>query len=1716
MKHLKYLLLCLGFAAIVTACGSDDQNGHKKMIRMSVRQIDVIENDDYAYTIDFFAPDSTSGEAFERCIKLPANSKPMWSHVNNGRVHRVMLTFEGEDNEREEIVTSPDSELRLKIPSSRTLSVLTARVPYQLQERCIEITFSKKLDGKQNMRGLAVIEDNASGQIRVDGNKLYLYPDRNAEGVVTVRLSGNIRSASGVTLGEDSSLEVSLESEKPNVAFARSGNILPSDGSAVIPIKAIMMKGVRVRVFRIYSDNIGDMLTSENYDDASSLRYNGRPVAVTTIFFDEETSDFSQWRNYGIDISKLVETEPGAMYRVEMLLDRRLSAWPCDTLPKASRETFEIEDRNILRELQSYFDKRGYYWTGEGTNNYTEWYDGWYEDSQNPAAEPYYEEKKYGQNFLSTNIGIASLGEKSGNIRVICNSILDAKPMSGIEVKAYSLQRRVCGTATTNSDGIADISVDASLGRPFYVVATDGHDCTYLRVSQGEELSTSTFDVGGEQVQEGLKGYVYGDRGVWRPGDVINIGFMLCDKDQTLPKNHPVSIEVTNARGQIHFRKTVTESKLGTYAFNVPTDEEDPTGIWNAKISVGGAVFTKNLRVETIKPNRLKIDVGAPMIIKNSGSQLGIHTEWLNGNVARNLNFDMTATMVPTKTQFEGYGDYVFDDITKSECRAEAEVAHGKTDAEGNAEVYVSAIDEISQIAPGMLSCALTTRAYEPSGEFSTDVMYLKCSPYMRYVGIASPQKDNKALATGQNHTFNIVCVDENGKPQKNVHLTANIYKAEWYWWWNSDNSYIANYTTSGYNRPVKTLSITTDANGKGTISLKMNDSEWGTYLISVGENYGHSSCIMAYFDWPSMGNRNADGRETSTTLSITTDKTSYAPGDMINIGMPSAKGSRAIVSICNGSRIVTTESLECTGEQTSVKIKATNEMMPNAYVCVQLIQPYAQTDNDMPLRLYGVKPIEVNEAKSHLNPVITMKDEVRPESTCEVSVSEKNGRAMSYTIAIVDEGLLDLTRFKTPNPWAAMNAKEALGVRLWDMYSLVCGAYGGCIEQMFSIGGDEALNGGPKAIVNRFTPMVWFEGPFELGKGKTAKHKVEIPNYNGRVRVMVVAGDGMAYGNTDKSVTVRKPLMLTGTMPRIIGAGDEVSVSATVFATEDNLGEVKVNISCDGDAQIIGSKTQSIVMKKKGDQTIAFALKAGNKGGKVQIALDAKSSNDKASYVVETDIRIAETTLAESETAVIEPGKKWQSKIQPVGESNQKMLLEVSAAYPLNVASRIAELIQYPHGCAEQTTSKAFAQLYLSDFADLSDEQAAETQENIKRAIEKLRTHQTPRGGIAYWQGQTYDNQWCSAYVMQFLCEAEQKGYYIEGQFKNSLANYLLEVARGWRSTDHPSTINNAAFAIYSLALSGNADLSAMNRMMQMLNNEETKAKITSETATLLAAAYAAYPLPDQASNLIAVAIEKQNDGDRYSDLYTLPMRLSAMAAINPTLPSAKVIADNIAKRLNSRAWLSTRETALSIAAEAHYLKKIKASGKMKFNVASDKTENVETTKLAWNAETGKNVTLTNNGDGVLFVTFTASGTARQGDVAASSNGLAVNVSYSALNGTPIDVTNIAQSTLFRAEVTVRNTSETEVENIALTQVLPSGWEIIDTKNSSAVSYQDIRDDRLLTYINKLGVGQECRVIVGLSATYAGHFYVPAIAAEAMYDATTCGNTASSTTETR
>ena len=753
------------------------------------------------------------------------------------------------------------------------------------------------------------------------------------------------------------------------------------------------------------------------------------------------------------------------------------------------------------------------------------------------------------------------------------------------------------------------------------------------------------------------------------------------------------------------------------------------------------------------------------------------------------------------------------------------------------------------------------------------------------------------------------------------------------------------------------------------------------------------------------------------------------------------------------------------------------------------------------------------------------MADEVKPEAPCHVMVSEKNGREMAYTLAIVDEGLLDLTRFRTPDPWQAFNAREALGVNTWDLYNYVVGAYGGRIEQLFSIGGDDALNKGPKAIVNRFKPVVQFAGPFLLKKGEKRQHTYKMPNYNGRVRVMVVAGNGEAYGNTEKSVLVRKPVMLLGTLPRVIGIGEEMVVPATVFATEKGVGDVQVTIACSGNMEVVGEKSHMLHFETVSDKLAQFRIRVKDTPGAGHVKITATGGGEKSVYETDIEIRSVRRPQIKVTPVTLEAGKSWKGTVGfPGVEGTNSLVLEMSDVQPVNLSTRLSYLLGYPHGCVEQITSKVFPQLYLSGFASLTREQEQSTEATVKEVICRLRSYQTVDGSFSYWPGGTAPNAWGTVYAIHFLLEAEKKGYLVPEGMKRNALNDLSRIARNWKpeaSYSAESEEMTQAYRLFVLALGQVAEVGAMNRL------KESKT-LMSMSRYLLAAGYALVGRPDVSKELVVKTTALTTACSGYdqtfgSDLRDTSIRLMTLCLLDGGKEAA-LLANEISKTLASDDWLSTQSTAFSLVALSDYMEKYKMSGSMDFSYAVDgKAKKVSTTRNIW-TETlldktafSASLELKNTGKSTLFARLVAEGIPAEGKEEAYANGLTLAVSYMDHDGHPVNTSALQQGTNFTAVVTVSNSSPRGYNHLVLTEVFPAGWEILNTRfltgdtvdnRVTGVNYQDIRDDRAYSYIDYLPAGKQVTVRINLCAVYPGRFYLPPVYCEAMYDHLVRANT--------
>jgi uncharacterized protein YfaS (alpha-2-macroglobulin family) len=1136
-------------------------------------------------------------------------------------------------------------------------------------------------------------------------------------------------------------------------------------------------------------------------------------------------------------------------------------------------------------------------------------------------------------------------------------------------------------------------------------------------------------------------------------------------------------------------------------------------------VKAGGTTFTQNLKIETVKPNRLKINLDFGSEKFTTAEAVGALTvNWLHGAPGRNLKSEFEMSMHPAPTQFPKYPEYVFEDPAKRFVNETQTIFEGNTDDEGKATIRADL--SAGKTAPGFLNVVFRGKVFEESGNFSIDRFSVPYSPYESYVGMKTPQGEQYSgiLYFDQPHAVDLATLDADGKPVSRSGIQVAMYKLNWRWWWDNSSESLANYIDGSYAKLVREGTAST-VNGKGVWNFEMKSAtdEYGRYFLRICDPIsGHCTGQIIYIDTPGWYSRMRDNDSGGPDLlTFTTDKTTYSIGDDVKVTIPSGNQGRALISIESGSRVIETHWVDTQEGETKFSFKATADMTPNVYVGVSLMQPHAQTENDRPIRLYGVMGIRVENPATHLEPVISMPEVLEPAEKVSIKISEKSGRKMTYTVAVVDEGLLDITRFKTPDAWNRFYSKEALGVKTWDLFDDVMGAFGARVERVLSIGGDgdlAAKDDDPRA--NRFKPVVKFFGPFTIDGGSQT-HSFVMPQYIGSVKTMVVAGYEGAYGKAEKATPVRKPLMVLATLPRVLGPEEKIKLPITLFAQEKSIRNVKIDIKASGPLIITGSPSQTVAMSSAGDMTVDFDLAVKSEIGIGKIEVTATSGSHKATDVIEIDIRNPNLPVTKVTSSLVDAGKSWNVDVAPYGiAGTNTAMLEVSNLPPVNLGSRLRYLIQYPHGCIEQTTSAVFPQLYLHQVKVLTEIEKSNIQRNVTVAIERLRSFLQRDGGFGYWPGADQSDTWGTTYAGHFLIEAEALGYFVPDDILKRWKKYQKNKANEWRRDDrYYNSDLMQAYRLYTLALANAAEIGAMNRLREQGN-------LTSTAAWMLAASYAKAGQPESAKKIIeklSMIVKPYRElGYSYgSDIRDKALIMETLVLLKEKSKAFEILNDLSKYLSNNNYWMSTQETAFCLKAIGSFVGMDKR-GELKFAYTINGKTIRATTELPVaqvsipiNGLKSQAIQVTSESTGPLYTRLIMEGTPAQGNEENEASNMNISVRYTTPEGAELDVSNLEQGTEFMAEVVVQHTGiRSWYENVALSQVFPSGWEInnlrlTDDENlvkSSPYNYQDIRDDRVYTYFS-LGVGNSHTFRVMLTASYAGTFYLPATSCEAMYD---------------
>lgn len=1659
-------------------------------------------NSNYAIVIgslDFSAPLSEEVD-LEKCFKVNTDGVKINVSKTSGQHRRFTISNIKRDLKKSKLKIeffsgiALGSKAQIDIPGLQDFMVMSADMVEQ-DNPYIVVEFSKHLDENQDLDGLITIDEIDNVRLERHGASVYVYYKKNGLSKMALEVSDLVKSADGDNLLESFIWRIEQPIIAPKVEILAKGTILPDGANLTLPFKAINLAAVDVEIVKIYTNNVLHYIKEYEISNYKHLRKYGRVIYKRRVNLCKNSPvEINKWRDYSIDLKNLFNSEPGAIYNVKIYFRKDYSLVGTTT-------EINLPDIDLPLDSDEWNSNEGYISRNAPDYNWMEY--SW-QESEDPSKASYYmnEDLMPEINVISSNLGLIVKSGGNGNIYGWVTDMVTTAPLQGVKVVAYNHQLQKIGQGVTGEAGGVELKID---GEPFILTASKGGVTTYLKYNRENKLSYNTFNISGESVINGIKGFIYGERGVWRPGDDIYLTLMVEDKDNVLPVNHPVTFELYNPDGNVYYSEVLKRGVDGIYTVKVKTDESVITGNWRAKFIVGSSSFSKVVPIETIKPNRLKIDIKADelLISGDDNNNIALNVQWLAGNIASGLDFSVEADISTIVEPFKDYSGYLFNNPFHSFESGEYNISSGSLDDNGEAIIEEGIL--LTGDAPGLLRANLIVTVQEEGGDESITSKVVNYSMYNSYVGIYLGT--NKDFIIGKKYSIPVVAVTPKGEPV-NDKVEYYVYRCDKSWWNEITESDINSFVKN--NNAIKYSEGEVDViNGKGEIPLDLKGAKYGQYFIYVKSTNGeHATGSYIYVDeefWMDKGGRDLE-QESATLLSFGMDKERYSVGEYANITIPRLYNGKVLLSIERGDKVVKYIWVDASSTSETVsKILVTKDMAPNFYLSAILLQPYKQTVNSLPIRLYGLKGAEVVDNGSLLNPIINAPDEIMPQQEFVVKIGEKNRKPFSYTLAIVDEGLLNITSFKTPAPWRAMNKRLRLNVETWDMYKDVIGAYAGKLNPILKVGGDEALRKS-YGTEKRFNPVVKFLGPFTYN-GEEKSHKIKLPMYVGSVRVMVVAAKNGSYGSADKDIAVKAPVMFIPTLPRVLNCGDKLKMPINLF-TDEKVKKVDISVTTEGPLKIIGSNNLRVDCSANHNQFLDIDLEAGSNKGKAAVLITATGNDYSAKQRIVIDIQ----EYAKDKIITTSEFLKKGEKREVVWNSNEVRDIKLTLSSIASLDKVINKLYlfarDYSFVCTEQLSSIALTMLYLKDY--LSVEYKAEIDEKLPFILKMITSRQLRNGGFPLWPGDTKEDKWVTSMVLEVIEVAKNRGYSIANDTYNKLLNYQNSASKLYVHDTKQLNDLDQAYRLYTLALCGAPRVAQMNKLREARS-------ISKQALLRLAATYSLVGKVDVANKLLERA-DKVNEirgsyHNYWSALRDKAMELQTWALIG-NLEKVFNIGKDIAEELKNRSYFVTQDVGfISIAVGS--LTDLVKSENLSLSVEENGKKGVVYNNFKGLTDIkidkhSQGVVLENLGDATLYITTNkiVKNTEKSGD--AVSNGIGMNIRYVDANHKTISVDSIKQGTTFYAIVDVQNKGD-YINSMALSFIIPSGWEIYnnrltsledDSRNKKQAQYDylDFRDDRV-NFFFKANNNESKRFYIQLRAAYKGSYVMPNVVCEDMYN---------------
>ena len=1554
----------------------------------------------------------------------------------------------------------------------------------------IALEFSRPLVSSQDFDALLVVKDATGAVVKgswvLDDKGLVLrFPSVEAAKDYEVTLKAGLSAADGTRLGKDDTRKVHTGELDPAVGFASQGSVLPARESRGLPVVSINVPEVDVEFLRVSEKQLPKFF--------AEYQRGGRRGSWD---LDSEYGDSTP-------LGKLAEP----VYLNRFVLGGKPNERVLTYLP--------IQD---IRELQ---DPGLYFAVMKRTGKFA----GEFETAF----------------FTVSDIGLHTRAYKD-KLFVHTASLQDGSATGSVELKVLDARGEAVLAGKTDGNGNALLNYTLDAGH--VLVATRGKDVSMLPFNQ-PALDLSEFAVAGRE-QAWFDVFAWSGRDLYRPGETVRISALLRDNDGRpvpAPKQgggQPVFLRLKQPDGKVFRETRLQPGAQGYFSFEQAIPTEAPTGRWQVEFRTDPAskeaVQGMTLRVEEFLPERMKLDLDAAQPVLKPGEALKLKATaaYLYGAPASGNRFTAKLAVAIEQHPLDQLPGYFFGDPTMELPKDAKDIIDTTLPENGVLQEDIALPAEAKPRSP--IAAIVSGSVYETGGRTVNRTLKRVLWPANALVGIRPLFDDKDGADANANAGFEVVRVDAGGKPQPGKGLKATLVRElrDYHWNYDEDGGWDYDFTRRFENKDTRTLDV-----GAGASKIDF-PVEWGEYRLDVFDPATGLTTrypFRAGWSWDDQ-NRGLDARPDKVKLAL--DRTGYKAGDTLKVTLTPPHAGKGLLMV-ESDRMLYVQAIDAKpGSTFSIPVTKDWERH-DVYVTALVFRGGSAPSKITPARAVGVVHVPMDRRDRRVAVGLSVPKQMRPEQNLPVTVSvpELAGQLAHVTVSAVDVGILNITRFPVPDANAQFFAQRRFGVDAYDIYGRVIESFeGGSAKIRF--GGDMALSALPQAKrpTSRVQTVDLFSGPVKLdGKGN-ARVALKVPDFNGTLRVSALVYSDTRYGNRDRETVVRAPIVAEASLPRVLAPGDRSTVTLDVQNFTGKAGVFKVTVNGEGPLDIgEGSRTTDLAVDAKRTLTFPVTADEGYTTAKVRVRVEGNGFKVDRRYDV--PVRAGWPAVLRSRTQVldsltpVEMGAGFADGLMP-GSVTARMT--VSALPPIPFASALKGALEYPYGCAEQTTSKGYAALELDDatakMLGIDGLDAKKRRERMEGAFGRLASMQVSNGHFSMWGDDDYVNPGLTPYIAEFLLDAREGGFAVPDAVLQKALTRLNEDLLaggaqfyGYDRRDHLKFANQA-YAGYVLARVNRAPLGTLRALY---DNERGKS-LTGLPLVHLGIALSLQGDKTRGAKAIAEGFARTGDRPDYLGDYGTKLRDDAlMIALVHERKLAKPEFDrraiSLGRELDARRnsgwlWLSTQEqVALARLGKALMVDQKKlVSGQ--WSIGGD-AEAVAPVRLFGrsvdHAALARGLRFVPEGSPPLYASLDVAGIPRSAP-APDNRQIGIERRYYTTDGKEWKGGTLKEGEALIVRVGI--TANVAMPDALFTDLLPAGLEIenfnlgdakqwaevvvdgiaISDRGSAAdVKHEEFRDDRYVAAL-KLDRGDTAKVFYLVRAVTPGTYTVPPSLVEDMY----------------